>query len=144
MTAPNVARKIEQTRASIDALKRQAEGVARQLEVQQIKLQAYLELDEDLYRAGANKKNNKPTKPTKPALFTSTLPWDKIFAAVHEAVGDKEFGAADINLQLASMNKKAPPTTIRSKLRKMAKRKTLIRVGDGTYRFPAISKKEAA
>jgi hypothetical protein len=143
MTAPNIARKIEETRASIEALKRQAEGVARKLEIQQIKLQAYLELDAES-RPQSHTKRDKPKKPNKPGLFTSTLPWDRIFAAVREAVGEKEFGSEDVHAQLGLMKKTAPPTTVRSKLRKMATRKELIRLGDGRYRFPAVSKMEAA
>jgi hypothetical protein len=143
MTVPKVADKIKQTRASIESLKRQAEGVARQIEVQQIKLQAFLELEQDSPRRSSVKKK-KSKKPVKPALFTSTLPWDRILAAVHEAVGDGQFGSEDINVQLGLMKKEAPPTTIRSRLRKMAARKALIRVADGRYRFPAAEKQKAA
>ncbi|MGA7786931.1 MAG: hypothetical protein WCA56_02065 [Xanthobacteraceae bacterium] len=145
MTAPNVARKIEQTRASIDALKRQAEGVARQIEIQQIKLQAFMELRDDSgRRAPASNKPKKAKKPNKPVPFVSTLPWDRILAAVHEAVGDKEFGPPDIHAQLGLMKKEAPPTTVRSKLQKMVKAKKLIRVTSGKYRFPAVAATKAA
>jgi hypothetical protein len=143
MSAADVIRKIDQTRASIEALKRQADGVARQIEIQQIKLQAYLELDKESRVKSAPKKS-KQKKPANPGLFTPSLPWDRIFAAIHEAVGDKDFGTADVNLQLATIKREAPPTTVRSKLRNMANRKTLIRVGVGRYRFPAVAKKQAA
>jgi hypothetical protein len=139
---PKVALKIKQTRASIDALKRQAEGVARQIEIQEIKLAAFLELEESI--PAHPHKSKAAKKPTKPAVLKDELPWDRILPAIRQAVGDKEFGTADIYAQLGLMKKEAAPSTVRSKLGRLVRTKMVIRIEDGRYRFAPVSKKEAA
>jgi hypothetical protein len=136
-----VALKIEQTQASIAALKRQAEGVQRQIEVLKIKLQAYQELQDD---SKADEPSKPAAKPKQAQLFVSTVPWDRVFDAIRETVGGKEFGAEDVNAQLAHSKMESPSSTVRTKLQSMADAGTLVRISKGRYKFAPAAKKAAA
>jgi hypothetical protein len=141
-----LSRKIEETRASIEALSRQAEGVQRQIEIQKIKLQAYMELAGD---SSGNLK--KPVVLKKPAvsvtrsapLFISTLPWNQAFASLKKSMGGQVFGAEHLLKEFASLGHTANVKTARWKLRLKADAGELLKVGDGRYKFPLVPRASA-
>jgi hypothetical protein len=132
-----VAEKIKQTRDSIAALVRQREGVDRQIEIQNIKLKAYQELLPD----EAEEHDDAQNGHARAALFTPTIPWERVFAAIRETVKDRgEFGTADIHAQLGLANITAPGSTVRSKLSEMVADDELIRIDNGRFKFAKAKK----